>query len=113
MNIKMIITAVLLSLALAAGAQSKPITEAYEVGMDDVRLPSSETGMIAFRKCSECKFESLRVTEETVYEFNGERMSLKDFRLAVNGVDRALDIPVQVVHHLERNEITKLFVVVH
>lgn len=112
MNVRMIVTALLLGLPIMAGAQLKTITEAYEVSMADVRLPSSETGTISFRKCGECDFEIRRVNSETIYEFNGETMSLEKFRRAVNGVDRALNIPVQVVHHLERDEITKLFVVV-
>ena len=113
MNFKMIFTALLLSISMMAGAQLRTISEAYEVRMADVRLPSSETGTISFKKCKECDFVIRRVSRNTEYEFNGEKMSLEKFRQAVNGVDRSLDIPVQVVHHLERDEITKLFVVVH
>lgn len=113
MKITTIVTALLLGLSITADAQLKTITEAYEVSMEDVRLPSSESGTIAFKRCRECALETRHVTPETVYEFNGEAMSLDKFRLAVSGVDRSRDIPVQVVHHLERDEITRLFVVVH
>jgi hypothetical protein len=113
MKLKLMATAFMLCLSLTAIAQLKTIAESYEISMADVRLPTSETGTIAFKRCKECDFETRHVNKETVYEFDGERMSLEKFRRAIDGVERSRNIPVQVVHHLQRDEITKVFVVVH
>ena len=111
MKIKMVVTALLLSLSITAAAQLKTIAESYEVSMTDVRLPSTEVGTIAFKRCGDCSYETRRVTRETVYEFNGKRLPLDKFRVSFNSVDRSLNIPVQVVHHLESNQVTKVFIV--
>jgi hypothetical protein len=110
MKIKMIFAALLLSLSLTAAAQFKTIAEAYEVSIGDVRLPQNEVGTIAFKKCSECDYETRRISRETVWEFNGERMSLEKFRRALATVDRSENIPVQVLHHLESNQVTKVWI---
>jgi hypothetical protein len=110
MKIKMMITALLLSLSLTASAQFKTISEAYEVSLNDIRLPQSEAGTIAFKKCSECDYETRRISRTMIWEFNGERMSLEKFRRALATVDRSENIPVQVLHHLESNQVTKVWI---
>ena len=112
MKIKMIFTVLLLSLSLTAAAQFKTIAEAYEVSINDLRLPQSEAGTIAYKKCSDCDYETRRVNRATVWEFNGERMSLEKFRHALATVDRSENIPVQVLHHLESNQVTKVWVLI-
>ena len=112
MKIKMIVTALLLSVSLTAAAQFKTIAEAYEVSLNDLRLPQSEVGTIAFKKCSDCDYETRRISRETVWEFNGERLSLEKFRRALATVDRSDNIPVQVLHHLESNQVTKVWILI-
>jgi hypothetical protein len=67
MKIKMIVTALLLSLSITAAAQFKTIAEAYEVAPSDVRLPQNEAGTIAFKKCSDCSYTTKRVTAATIW----------------------------------------------
>ena len=110
MKIKMIITALLLCLAVPAAAQFKTISEAYEVRISDVRSPQNDVGTIAFKKCVECDYETKRVNRATVWEFNGERMSLEKFRRALATVDRSDNFPVQVLHHLESDQVTKVWI---
>lgn len=112
MNFKVISAAFFLGLSFTAVAQLKTISEAYEVRASDLRLPTSEIGTIAFRKCAECDYESLRVLETTVYEFNGEQMSLERFRRSVANLDSSKNIPVQVLHHLESDQVKKVWVLV-
>lgn len=112
MNLRIVSAAALLSVSLAATAQLKTISEAYEVSTSNLRLPTLENGTIVFRKCPDCDYESLRVLETTVYEFNGEQMSLEKFRRSVANLDSTKNIPVQVLHHLESNQVTKLWVLV-
>ena len=111
MRIKMVVTALLLGLSITAAAQLKDPGAAYEVKMTDVRLPTSEVGTIGFKRCGECDFETRRVSRNTVWEFNGERMSLEKFRRRVNEVDRSLNVPIQVLHHFDSNQVTKVWVV--
>jgi hypothetical protein len=110
MKIKMIVAALLLCISVPALAQFTTIAEAYEVRISDVRLPQNELGTIAFKKCSECDYETRRTSRATVWEFNGERMSLEKFRRALATVDRSENIPVQVLHHLESNQVTKVWI---
>ncbi len=110
MKIKTIFAALLLSLSLTAAAQFTTIAEAYEVSINDVRLPQNELGTIAFKKCSDCDYETRRISRDTVWEFNGERMTLEKFRRALATVDRSENIPVQVLHHLESNQVTKVWI---
>ncbi len=111
MKIKMIVAAFLLSLSLTAVAQMKDSGAAYEVKMSDVRLPNSEVGTIGFKPCGDCDYETRRVNRATVWEFNGERMSLKDFRLRFNSVDRSINVPVQVLHNFDSNMVTRVWIV--
>lgn len=110
MKMKMIVTAILLGLSLTAAAQFKTVAEAYEVALDDVRLPQNEVGTIAFKKCHECDYEVRRVNRDTIWEFNGERMPLEKFRRAFATLDRSQNIPVQVMHHFELNQVTRVWV---
>lgn len=112
MKLKIVSAAMLLSLSLAATAQLMTISEAYEVSASDLRLPASEIGTITFRKCPECDFVSVRVLETTIYEFNGEQLSLEKFRRSVANLDSSKNIPVQVLHHLESDEVRKVWVLV-
>lgn len=112
MKIKMIVTALLLSLSITAAAQLKTIAEAYEVALSDVRLPQSEGGTIAFKPCSDCPYETKRVTAATIWEFNGKAMSLEKFRRNFAALDRSAGMPIQVLHHLELNQVTKVWILV-
>jgi len=112
MKIKMIVTALLLSLSMTAGAQFKQIAAAYEVSRDDVRLPQSEVGTIAYKTCGDCSYETKRVNKATIYEFNGESLSLEKFRRRFAAIDRSVESPVQVLHHLELDQVTKVWILV-
>lgn len=109
---RIVFAAILIGLSLTAAAQLRTVSEAYEVRASDVRLPASEIGTISFKRCPDCDFESLRVLESTVYEFNGEQMSLEKFRRSVANLDSTKNIPIQVLHHLESNEVRKVWVLV-
>ena len=110
MKIRLIVVVLMLCLAAPAFSQFRTIAEAYEVGISDVRLPQNEGGTMAFKKCGDCDYETRRVSRDAVWEFNGERMSLEKFRAALATVDRSRDIPVQVLHHLESNEVTRVWI---
>ena len=108
MKLRIIITALMLSLALPAAAGFRTVVEGYEVSMSNVRLPQSESGTIAFKKCEQCAYETKRVTAETIWEINGEPTTLEKFRLRLSTVDKKSNRTVTVGHHLERDVIVKV-----
>jgi len=110
MNLKLFITATLLGLSLQAAADFTTIEQAYEVALSEVRLPQSESGTLAFRKCDTCDFVTKRVTPETRYELNGHAMPLDKFRVAMSRVQDRDAQPVTVLHHLEMDRVTSVSV---
>jgi len=108
MKLKILITALALSLALPAAAQFVAITEAYEVQLDGFRAPNKANGGVVFRPCSTCKLTRLRVTSETQYKVKGERVRLDEFRRVIDSAPDPDEVSVTVEHHLERNVIVML-----
>ena len=110
MKFKVLITAVLLSLALPAAADFKLAQEAYEVALSDLRLPRADGGTIAFKECDTCEYRRIRVGSDMRYRLNGKDVSLKEFREAIATVDDRESEAVTVLHHLERNQVTAVSV---
>lgn len=59
------------------------LEEAYEVFLDDVTFPVDIEGQIVFRPCGGCSPLSLRVQQQTVYEFDGLSMDLSSLLDAI------------------------------
>ena len=110
MKLKVFIAAAMLGLATPVSADYVTIEEAYEVALSELRLPGSETGTIAFKPCSTCEFYTKRVDANTRWLINGETVSLKKFREAMEGVEDRQKEAVTVLHHLEKNRITAVSV---
>jgi hypothetical protein len=105
MRIRKLLVLVLLGLSLAAAADFRTITEAYEVDLSDLRLPGSEYGTLTFKQCADCKLQTLRVTGETRYLINDRDFALAEFEEQLDGVRNRKDQIVSVLHHLESNTI--------
>ena len=106
MKFKVLITAVMLMLAMPATAQFTTTVLAHEVALSQLRLPTYESGTIAFKTCNECDYQTVRVTESTRYVLNGKSTSLKNFREAAAGIrERSLQA-VSVHQHLADNVVT-------
>lgn len=110
MKFKVLMTAVLLSLALPAAADVNVVQRAYEIALSDMRLPRAHSGTIAFKECEKCNYVRLRVGEDTRYKIDGKAMPLKKFREALRLIENREDQPVTVLHHLERNQVTAVSV---
>lgn len=108
MNIKSMITAVVLSLSLAAGAQV--VSQAYEVALGDFRAPATPNGSAAFKECDSCERMLVRVTAATRYAINGRTVQLDDFRDAIKQARHRENAPVTVLHHLESDTIQSIAV---
>lgn len=112
MKLKIVVTALVLSLALPAAAQFRTISEAYEVALSDIRLPQRSVGTIAYKKCAECTYETKRVNTSTVWEINGQSMAFEKFRSKTAAVDNRDRIAVTVLHHLETDRVKKVSVLI-
>ncbi len=105
MQLRQLLVLVLLGLSLAAAADVRTITEAYEVDLSDLRLPGSENGTLTFRQCSDCEAQTLRVTSKTRYVINDRDFALAEFKEQLKRVRNRKDQIVSVLHHLEPNTI--------
>jgi len=110
MKLKVLITAVLLSLALPAAADMKVVKQAYEIALSDMRLPRAIGGTLAFKECDDCQYVRLRVSADTRYQINGKAVPLKKFRAALAEVEEPDQEAVTVLHHLERNQVAAVSV---
>ena len=105
MRSRKLLVLVLLGLSLAAVADFRTITEAYEVVLGDLRLPGSENGTLTFRQCSDCEAQTSRVTGKTRYLINDRDFALAEFKEQLKRVRNRKDQNVAVLHHLESNTI--------
>ena len=110
MKLKIIITALVLSLALPVAAEFRTIQAAYEIALDHVRLPRLESGTIAYKKCAECPFETKRVGAATGWVINGKSMTLTKFRANLSKVDDRGNRIVTILHNLEQDRVTRVSV---
>ncbi len=105
MHSRKLLVLVLAGLSLAAAADFKTITEAYEVDLSDLRLPGSENGTLAFKQCADCEAQTLRITGKTRYLINDRDFALAEFKEQLKRVRNRKDQNVSVLHHLESNTI--------
>jgi len=110
MKLKVLITALLFSLALPAAADMTVVQKAYEIALSDMRLPRANGGTIAFKECDKCDYIRVRVGEDTQYRIDGKAVPLAKFRDALKLVGDRDDQPVTVLHHLKRNRVTAVSV---
>lgn len=106
MSIRQVLAVILLGLSLPAAAGFNTITQAYEVALGDLRLPGSTGGTLAFKQCSECKTQTLRVNSNTRYVLNGRTVTLDRFKAELNAAQGSDEVAATVLHHLESNIIT-------
>jgi hypothetical protein len=112
MKTRIFLTALLLSLALPAAADFRTIVEGYEVSVRDIRLPQTKSGTIAFRRCSECPYQTKRVAGDVSWEVDGQAVSLEKFRVALAQIRAYGEWTMTVGHHLERDVIVRVTVLV-
>lgn len=113
MKFKSLTLVLALALAMPAAAQIRTVQLAHEVPLATVRLPASVSGTLAFKSCAECATTTARVTSDTQWLVNHQAVSLQDFLSAVESrADRSKDY-VTVRHHLEKDLITRVSIVIH
>ena len=108
MNIRTLLVAILLGLALPVAAEFRTVSLAHEVTLSNLRIPISTNAGVSFKNCDSCELQTVRATPMTQYIVNGQLVTLKEFREMVFQVkDRANNI-VTVLQHLETNTIVSV-----
>ncbi len=110
MHIRKLLALVLLGLSLTAAADFTTITEAYEVAVSDLRLPRNTGGTLTFKQCADCESQTLLVTSKTRYVLNDRDVELAEFKERLASVSNPRDETATVMHHLESNTITAIWV---
>lgn len=108
MKSRITIVFAMLLLSFSATAEMQTYSEVYELAASDVRLPQSDAGTIAFKRCSECETQTEQLSGNTVWKLNGRGTSLVKFRAAMAGIikrDRQL---VTITQRVEDEDITEV-----
>ena len=112
MKLKILFTALALTLALPVTAQITTIALAEEVSLTSVRLPQSDSGTLAYKSCEGCEYRTVRVSPDCTWRVNGQRMSLEKFRAVVTEISDRDNEYVTVKRHLEKDLITDVSIVI-
>ena len=102
-----IISAVLiLGLCGPLSSQADSGRNAFEVLLSDIRLPRNVDGTIAFKACRTCAYKVKRVSADTSYLLDGKRVSLAEFRAAMNLVENQRREAVTIMQHETEGRVT-------
>lgn len=89
-------------------AAAEPIEEAYEVAVSDLALPTSEFGNVNLRPCDTCENVALRVDAQTRYVYEGQAMSLGEFRSAILTMKNRDKVAATVIYRLENGRVRQI-----
>ena len=112
MKTKILIIFATLLLGMQAGAEFVTVSRAYEVALSDFRVPATPSGGATFRTCSDCDFQTVRVTPLTVYKINGKTLELRKFRERIFRIRDRAPVTVIVLRHLESDTIVSVSVTI-
>lgn len=107
---KLMLIGMALCISLPVSAEMRTIAAAYEVALNDFHVPASENGILSFKQCSTCKVQVVKVTGQTEYILNQEKLELSDFRKSLSTVRNRSTVTVIVRHHLESDTIDRVSV---
>jgi hypothetical protein len=108
MHLQRLLVLFILGLSLTAAADFRTITEVWEVGLNNLRLPATDGGTLAFKDCEDCEVLTLRATAATRYVINNRDVMLIDFKKAISRITNRDDMDIDVFHHLESNTVTQV-----
>jgi hypothetical protein len=76
-----LVTIALLLMLDTAGAVRvlDQVERAVELTLGDLTLPASDGGTVSFSECPKCGISTHRVTNETIYQANGQILPLGEF----------------------------------
>lgn len=112
MKFRLLVISLALSVTLPVMAQITTIQLAHEVPLGDVRLPQYDSGTLAFKPCSECDYQTTRVSPDCTWRVNGRSMTLQKFREFIAGLEDSDSEYLTVMHHLKNDRITRVSILV-
>jgi hypothetical protein len=84
--------ALLLTLDTAGAVRVlEQIERGVELTLGDLSLPTGDNGAISFSECPRCGVSTHRLTDATVYEFNGQTLAWPEFLRIVGEVRQRSD----------------------
>lgn len=110
MIVKFTIAVAVLGLGMSIPTSGQIVSLAYEVPLNEFRVPATTNSGASFRECSGCERHLVRVTAATQYVINGESLRLQAFREALMHARNRDDKTVIVMHHLESDTIESISV---
>ncbi|NCF73085.1 MAG: hypothetical protein GWP67_06225 [Gammaproteobacteria bacterium] len=111
MRIRTTLFAVLLGLSFSVSAENYIISQAYEIALDELRLPGNTVGSVSFKDCNACDTQTIRVTVQTRYVVNNRDVTLVEFTQEVSTIADKKSNIATVIHHLESDSIVALQIV--
>ena len=108
MKAKIALVFATLLLSATAAAEMRTHTEAYEIRASFVRLPQSEAGTIAFKRCAECQYETRQMASSMNWKLNGRRTTLAKFRKAMATVSDRDNQLIVVAKRVEDQRVTEV-----
>lgn len=106
MMFRVLLVSALVLAGVAAEADFRTVRLAYEVQLTEFQPPATVNGRLLMRECRTCDQRSLRVTANTRYELNHQRVGLAEFKRALLNVRNRDSEMVIVLHHLESDTVT-------
>ena len=109
MKIRIFGAIAILGLAMPAAAELYEVeSRAYELGLQDFVAPATINGTTAFKPCSTCDRERVRVDARTEYSVDGKRVRFADFRKALLLATDRDSVFITVMHHLESDVVLSI-----
>ncbi len=105
---KILLTAT--ALMMLGTANATP--ESFELNLTDIRLPASESGMITFRACDDCRFQQALAASDARWVLNGRPTSFDGLRSGAAGAKQRGRSSVTLTYDKEANRITRIKVTV-
>jgi cytochrome c2 len=107
---RLVFAALALITATQVSAEFKTVVRAYEVELSDFEAPRAPSGPVAFKACTACDTQSLRVTPKTTYIINRRATGLQDFLETLAAARTEKRETVIVMHHLETDTVSSLLI---
>lgn len=112
MKIRSIIGVLLLGYSLTAMAEFETISRAYEIALNNFRVPATPNSSVILKQCDDCDAVAIRVTPKTEYTINGEAVTLRQFRKVIFRIRDREDETIIVLHHLESDTVLSVSVTI-
>jgi hypothetical protein len=110
LNIRIILTSLVLAFTPLALADFVTVSRAYELEPDLVQVPVSPVSSLFFSNCEGCGTASGQLTANTQLKVDGQTVDFDEFCAAIRQAKQSAQSGIFLLHHLESNEIESVSV---